>query len=132
MTHCTNPTRITLYLGHDVLPLLGVFLSCGGELGLNRKDEVEKPCVHLGGLLPGLLPDAVGRGQLPWEAGPGGAAAAGGPGHPDLRSGVDTRLEGCSTWKVTQEDTRSITRVSRKRICSQLVVNQTYQIWQKK
>merc|ERR1712012_56 len=30
-------------------------------------------------------------------------------------------------WKVTQEDTRRRTRVRRKRIWSQLVVNQTYQ-----
>ena len=83
---------------------------------------------HLGGLLAGLLPDAVGRGQLPGKTGPGGAGAAGGPGHPDLRSWVGEAGGLCSTWKVTQEDTSSITRVSRKRICSQLVVNQTYQI----
>ena len=33
------------------------------------------------------------------------------------------------TWKVTQEETRRRTRVRRKRIWSQLVVNQTYQTW---
>merc|ERR1719398_626343 len=38
------------------------------------------------------------------------------------RLGRDTQI-----WKVTQEETRRRTRVRRKRIWSQLVVNQTYQ-----
>ena len=37
------------------------------------------------------------------------------------------KVEQNLTWKVTQEETRRRTRVRRKRIWSQLVVNQTYQ-----